>query len=676
MGPRPQRPAGGTVLRGAYTLGDVLSVGTIAILYRGHRTEDPRVEVAVRVLRPEAQGRFPGFAGEGALLRDLEQACIVKPIDAGIDDGTPAVVYPLLKGKSLDRVLLENKAGLGLEEVARIVQRIAAVLAYVHGRPSPVVHGALRPSKIFLADPRRGVRVLGVGFAQVMENVLSKPEQRWEVLSPAYTAPEHVRGTPPLSPPMDVFSLAAIAFEALTNARAFQAKDVAQAIALFARGAPASASALRRDVRRQVDAVLSAAWDEDPEKRPTPLQFAEDFVNALGVARPIQHDDDEDVDTAVIDTAITAHGVDLDEKLLEEKWAEETRREPELAEQSIVGIKESGPPPALAAHPTTSREKVPRLPTLPFGIPVGELSPLVDDPSTVRRLQTSEPLVEAAVRDQPTTLQTPSWDGPIPQLSQPAVKGPTAIPPPSAPGQPRSTLAVANTQSSPRGVAPATSADATGKSKYRSEPEPEEETLRVVNVTGVIVSVVLGAAIVVGAALVGGAMLVAKNASNGAPVATASASATAKATTSAEPTTSASAIGSAAGSASASASASASGAVAPSTSSSSSAPPPSGDSDWPELPKEKGARPSKLAVDAFVAKLKPQLEACAHGMTKAFYTMKLEVDPLTGRVVTADVIKPLRGSVQGACAMSAALAARMPAFAGPVFAAEIKFIPK
>ncbi|MEO7096059.1 MAG: hypothetical protein ABI175_22550, partial [Polyangiales bacterium] len=349
-----------------------------------------------------------------------------------------------------------------------------------------------------------------------------------------------------------------------------------------------------------------------------------------------------------------------------EKWAEETRREPELAEDAIVGIKESARPPApspsepptLVTKPPPGVTKVPRLPTLPMGIPMSELSPLVDDPSTVRRLQASEPLVSAAVRDEPTKLQTPSWDGPMPALSQPAVKGPTPIGPPS-------------TKSS--------SADATGKSKHReSVPDPEEETLRVVNVTGVIVSVVIGAALVVGAALVGGAMLVAKSTPGGQPVTAASGEGT---TTSAATTTAsgtgaatASATGSAgvspSASVAASASASSSASTAPSVSTS------SGDGDWPELPKEKGTRPSKPAVDAFVAKLKPQLETCAHGMAKAFYTMKMEIDPYTGRVVTADVIKPLRGSVQGACAMSAALAARMPAFVGPVFTAEIKFVPK
>ena len=285
----------------------------------------------------------------------------------------------------------------------------------------------------------------------------------------------------------------------------------------------------------------------------------------------------------------------------------------------------------------------------------------------------SEPEVEVASA-LPSTGTTLPGSGPS--------AGPSTTPAsPSAPSSPSSPSSVSSpTARKDVPIAPSQGPRIVtlGESTHPTPRSPSREgSKRVVSVTGAFVGATLAIALVAGAALIGGAILVSRDrSSTQAPTAQTPApqvTPNGPATGVAAPATSATTTTTAA-TATATSGASTGAAATPKDAAASGSAGAAGSAE-PLLPKESGPKPSKLALDRMTASLRAPLEACAHGLPKAFYAIHLELDGATGKPLNVDAVKPLHGTVAGACAMRAGLDARVPPFAGKSFALDVKFAP-
>lgn len=188
------------------------------------------------------------FIQEGALLTELSShtASIVQARDVGTytsPDGQwmPYMVLEWLDGVSLDELLERERAsGLppwDLEQVIRLLAQAAAALDVAHGKG--IAHRDIKPANLFVlgAEPRVSatLKVLDFGVAKMMSDntqlkaAMAKTGMNITSFTPQYGAPEQFsRSYGATGPWTDVYALALLAIEMLTQKPALDGEDIVQ----------------------------------------------------------------------------------------------------------------------------------------------------------------------------------------------------------------------------------------------------------------------------------------------------------------------------------------------------------------------------------------------------------------------------------------------------------------
>ncbi|WP_326829535.1 serine/threonine protein kinase [Streptosporangium sp. NBC_01810] len=203
---------------------------------------------AVKVLHPQP-ARDPAFRRrfdrEVTAARSVARFCTAPVLDAGIEKGVAYLVTEYVKGPDLAQAVREQGTltGANLEALA---VGIATALHAIHG--AGVIHRDLKPSNVLLSP--LGPRVIDFGIAQLVDN--QSLTSQTIMGTPAFMAPEQVRGEPPASPPRASWSAPA----ASTRHRT--------------RPSPSrSGSARSTSARRRAERCGSACWDRCRSLRAT-----------------------------------------------------------------------------------------------------------------------------------------------------------------------------------------------------------------------------------------------------------------------------------------------------------------------------------------------------------------------------------------------------------------------
>jgi serine/threonine protein kinase len=182
-----------------------IGAGTLGPVFRAYepagKTRDRLV--AVKVFRldltPEQSNAL--VAELNALVQaDITHPNIAAPIAAGLEHGTAYLAQEYAVGESLDVVLREN-GPMSIKDAVRLAESLAAAIDHAAGRG--VHHGSLHLRDILMTED--GARITGFGIAAALSKVGAKRPTR-----PQYSLPDA---------PSDVYSLGAIAFEAVTGRR-------------------------------------------------------------------------------------------------------------------------------------------------------------------------------------------------------------------------------------------------------------------------------------------------------------------------------------------------------------------------------------------------------------------------------------------------------------------------
>ena len=196
-----------------------LSRGPFAAIYRGWDRAH-RCDVIIKVQRATGDPiTAERFRREAAVMKRLRHPNIVALYQ--FHDGDPAaLVMEYVPGRTL-AALVEADGWLTPLRAARVIEDIAAALDCAHAQG--IIHRDVKPSNILL--PQRGAaRLFDFGVAHideeapltVMGDVLGTIE---------YASPEQVHGNEVPDARSDVYSLAAVAYFALTKTPPFRATD-------------------------------------------------------------------------------------------------------------------------------------------------------------------------------------------------------------------------------------------------------------------------------------------------------------------------------------------------------------------------------------------------------------------------------------------------------------------
>ncbi|HEU4681665.1 MAG TPA: serine/threonine-protein kinase [Gemmatimonadales bacterium] len=280
---------------GSYRLEEPLGKGGMGEVFRATHQMLAR-PAAVKLIRSEVLGSssrgaarviVERFRREAEAAASLRSPHTINLYDFGVaNDGTFFLVTELLDGLDLES-LVERFGPIPPGRMVHLMQQACASLEEAHTRG--LVHRDVKPSNIFTC--RMG---LAVDFVKVLDFGLVKAigeESREATLltapdattgTPAYIAPETVRGDRAADHRVDIYTLGCVAYWLVTGRLVFQAPNAIQLMYQHANSAPIPPSQRSEfEISPALDSVILACLAKFPEERP---QSAAELASRLAAA--------------------------------------------------------------------------------------------------------------------------------------------------------------------------------------------------------------------------------------------------------------------------------------------------------------------------------------------------------------------------------------------------------
>jgi len=246
--------------------------GGFGIVYRCRQVALERT-VAVKVLTAELDENRERFLREQrAMGRLTGHPNIVGVLQVGETQSGYAYLVMQYHRQGSIEARIRRLGPLRVDEVLRLGVKMAGALETAHR--VGIVHRDVKPANILLTDYGE-LALSDFGIAHISDGF--KTATGTFTGSPAFTAPEILRGDPP-SQSSDVYGLGATLFCGLTGHAAFERRSGEQIVAQFLRIVGESAPDLRESsIPDDVSAVVERAMCREPHDRPSAAALGEEI---------------------------------------------------------------------------------------------------------------------------------------------------------------------------------------------------------------------------------------------------------------------------------------------------------------------------------------------------------------------------------------------------------------
>ncbi len=264
---------------GQYRIVEQIGVGGMATVYKAAQPKLDRY-VAIKIMH-QAFLQDPAFRSrferEARIVARLEHANIVPIYDYDDLNGQPYLVMKLISGHTLKEMLQEG--ALSLEEIQRLIPRIADALTYAHTQG--ILHRDIKPSNIII-DEGGTPYLTDFGLARITQLGESTMSADMMLGTPHYISPEQAQGTADIDARTDVYSLGVILYELVTGRVPFTGETTYAIVHKHIYAAPPPPSQLNPEIPAAVEAVLLKALEKNPINRyDTPNTMMTAFQQAI-----------------------------------------------------------------------------------------------------------------------------------------------------------------------------------------------------------------------------------------------------------------------------------------------------------------------------------------------------------------------------------------------------------
>lgn len=264
---------------GRYRVTSMIAAGGMGVVYRG---VDPITSEVVALKSVDATRplNLACFRRETHALTRIAHPGIVRIREQGTDQGVPWCAMDLVEGTPFRQLLSGEEARTGdvrslrareplrgreLTHVLRVVRRLCAPLAFLHGEG--IVHRDLKPANV-VVTPDGWPVIVDFGLAARFSGLVSREEisaeDHAELGTLGYMAPEQRRGEL-YDARVDIYAMGCMLYEAITGQ-------------LPEPSSPSRPSALGVPVDPELEALVMRLLADDPRER---LGYADSLASAL-----------------------------------------------------------------------------------------------------------------------------------------------------------------------------------------------------------------------------------------------------------------------------------------------------------------------------------------------------------------------------------------------------------
>lgn len=268
-----------------YEVLEEVARGGMGVIYKAIQRTPNRV-VAIKMMK---SGQFADreevyrFRKEAEAAAKLEHPRIVPIYEVGDSSGSHYYTMRFIPGCSLDDRLKDGP--LSPRAAATLVKKIAEAVQFAH--ENSIVHRDLKPGNI-LIDEQNEPKVTDFGLARdtAIRNHLTNTG---EILgTPSYMSPEQATGKAEAAGPLvDIYSLGAILYAALTGRPPFQAASAVETLRQVTESEPVSARTLNAEVDRDLETICLKCLDKAPQRRYASAQELADELTRFLENKPI-----------------------------------------------------------------------------------------------------------------------------------------------------------------------------------------------------------------------------------------------------------------------------------------------------------------------------------------------------------------------------------------------------
>jgi serine/threonine-protein kinase len=262
---------------GRYEIRTELGRGAMGAVFRGF---DPQLgrDVAIKMIsaamaggREERDEIAERFQREARVAARLHHPNVVGVYDAGREGDSLYLVMELIDGETLGQKLARGDFP-SPQQALLIAAQAADALASAH--EAGVVHRDIKPGNLLLTGTGK-VKVSDFGVAKAIGETTELTRTGMMVGSPAYMAPEQVKGIP-LDGRSDLFSLGVVLYEMLLRRKPFPADTVTSLVYQILHEDPLADLSITSSLSADLADFLRWALAKDREERiPDAGSFAE-----------------------------------------------------------------------------------------------------------------------------------------------------------------------------------------------------------------------------------------------------------------------------------------------------------------------------------------------------------------------------------------------------------------